>query len=711
MLILNLVKAQVPQGFKYQTAIRDNNGAVLANKLVAIKLSLLAGSATGTLIYSEVHKVATNDFGVANLNVGNGTVGSGNFSTIDWGSNTFFLKTEIDVNNGTNFIFMGTSQLLSVPFAMYAAKSANAANDKDQDSTNEIQNINLNNNTLQLSKNGGSVDLTKYDKDSQQLVLNGNTLSITKGNSIVLSGAVDLDADPTNEIQNLTLSNDSLKLSKSNYVILPKDNDADSTNEIQSLSVSQNKLSLSKSNQVNIDADTTNEIQSLSIVNDSLQLSKANKVAFPKDNDRDSLNELQMLSRSNDTIFLSKGNFVVLPKNIPDKQYSKSIFQSIVSTNFNLGKELSSNVSLGFADGYSISSDNIFDIDSAGSFIIGYNYKDSIKMKNNVFNLSGYNFIIAKFSKQGNLIWTKNFGTGIGGRNYIYSLKIDSASNLGIITGIIGGNLSLGTTIFNNNPFIAAIELTNGNIVWSFITNNIYHQPSILNNRVTYFTNPSGNSNRSIVSRLLSNGSIVVNEVITLTNPPSNVQWFNTSITESLNHYYLLYTFTNNEKYLACIRKSDFSTKWDINLPQSPYIGTNTSIMFYNNYIYATFYDNSLKIDTNGIIIVNKKMKFPLNRSFPKIIDNKIYIPQEIPINLIADDTILNPNSVTSEIGYLIYDLNLNYLDYFGIKNYGSFGYPLIACRSNEIYLLVNFKEDIFLNNSKNESGFYLIRK
>lgn len=274
LLILNLATAQVPQGFKYQTAIRDNNGAVIANKLVAIKLSLLTGSANGTAVYSEVHNVATNDFGVANLNVGNGTVGLGNFSNIDWGSNTFFLKTEVDINNGTNFTFMGTSQLLSVPFAMYAAKSANAADDKDKDSINEIQNISLNNNTLQLNKNGGSVELTKYDKDSQQLVLNGNILSITKGNSIVLNGAVDLDADPTNEIQNLSLSKDTLKLSKANYVVLPKDNDADSTNEIQNLSVNQNKLTISKSNQVNIDADTTNEIQSLQQNGNAISLSK-----------------------------------------------------------------------------------------------------------------------------------------------------------------------------------------------------------------------------------------------------------------------------------------------------------------------------------------------------------------------------------------------------------------------------------------------------
>jgi hypothetical protein len=342
ILCIGIANAQTPQGFKYQAVVRDNSGLALANKLVAIRLSLLLNSTNGTSIYSEVHNIATNDFGVANLNVGSGTNTTGNFANIDWGAGTYFLKTEADITNGSNFVFLGTSQLLSVPYAMYAAKSANAANDFDKDSLNEIQNISLNgnnlqlnknggsidltkyttdidtdsqslslkghtlsitrgnniqlndidslneiqnltltNNNLQLNKNGGSVDLTKYDKDSQQLVLNGNTLSITKGNTIVLSGAVDLDSDPTNEIQNLSIKKDTISISRANYILLPKDNDTDSTNEIQMLSVNQNKLSISKSNQVNIDADTTNEIQSLLFTNDTLKISKNNSVVVP----------------------------------------------------------------------------------------------------------------------------------------------------------------------------------------------------------------------------------------------------------------------------------------------------------------------------------------------------------------------------------------------------------------------------------------------
>jgi microcystin-dependent protein len=332
----------IPQGFKYQTAIRDNTGALLSNKLVALRLSFLRASATGTVIYVETHNLNTNDFGIANLNIGTGTPLQGNFETIDWSNGPYFLKTELDVNNGSNFLFMGTNQLLSVPFALYAAKSANAENDFDKDSLNEIQQLSLNSNQLQLSKNGGSIILSKYidntdsqtlslsdrkliisngnfvnlndndslneiqnislagdqlqlsknggsinlskytdNTDSQTLILQGTNLSISRGNSITLSGVVDLDSDPTNEIQTLSINKDSIRLSQANYIILPKDNDLDSTNEIQTLLVTGNKLIISKSNQVNIDGDTSNEIQSLSFVNDSLRLSKSNRVFMP----------------------------------------------------------------------------------------------------------------------------------------------------------------------------------------------------------------------------------------------------------------------------------------------------------------------------------------------------------------------------------------------------------------------------------------------
>jgi hypothetical protein len=405
-ILNNFSDAQTPQGFKYQAVVRDNSGLALTNKLVAIRLSLLLNSTNGTSVYSEVHNIATNDFGVANLNVGAGTNTTGNFANIDWGAGTYFLKTEADITNGNNFVFLGTSQLLSVPYAMYAAKSANAANDFDKDSLNELQNLNvsnnklsitkgnqvnidadtaneiqtltLTNNNLQLNKNGGSVDLTKYDKDSQQLVLNGNTLSITKGNSIVLSGAVDLDSDPTNEIQLLTLKKDTISLSKANYIVLPKDNDADSTNEIQTLTYK----------------------------NDTIQLSKANNIVLPKDNDRDSLNELQLLSRSNDTIFLSKGNFIVLPNS-----YSPIGVFSLNNIKYNSNRYYKL-LDSGQSNYTTPDFGNCVIFDSLGNFYFAGSYTnpiiiDGVKLINTNATSSG--FFLVKYNKFGVKQWLNNY--------------------------------------------------------------------------------------------------------------------------------------------------------------------------------------------------------------------------------------------------------------------------------------------------------------
>lgn len=119
---------QTPQAFKYQAVARDTTGNVLANQNVSFQISILQGSVTGTSVYVETHNTITNDFGLVNLEIGNGTPVSGYFTTIDWGTDSYFLKTEMDETGGTNYQLMGTSQLLSVPYALQAG---NAATDND----------------------------------------------------------------------------------------------------------------------------------------------------------------------------------------------------------------------------------------------------------------------------------------------------------------------------------------------------------------------------------------------------------------------------------------------------------------------------------------------------------------------------------------------------------------------------------------------------
>lgn len=112
--------AQAPQAFKYQAVARDNSGNTLANQNVSFRISILQGSSSGTNVYSESHTTTTNPYGLANLNIGAGTVISGSFASISWGSNNYFIKVELDVAGGTAYSLMGTTQLLSVPYALYA---------------------------------------------------------------------------------------------------------------------------------------------------------------------------------------------------------------------------------------------------------------------------------------------------------------------------------------------------------------------------------------------------------------------------------------------------------------------------------------------------------------------------------------------------------------------------------------------------------------
>lgn len=120
---LSIVKSQTPQAFKYQAVVRGTDGIALSNKNVNLKILLLKGSDKGTIVYSETHNVISTQEGLVILEIGNGSKISGDFPTIDWKTGIYFIRIEIDAQGGNNFVFMGVSQLLSVPYALYAEKS------------------------------------------------------------------------------------------------------------------------------------------------------------------------------------------------------------------------------------------------------------------------------------------------------------------------------------------------------------------------------------------------------------------------------------------------------------------------------------------------------------------------------------------------------------------------------------------------------------
>jgi hypothetical protein len=121
------VTAQAPQSFCYQAVARDNLGNILANQSVSFRISILSGSVSGTATYSETHTgLSTNVFGLIELEIGKGTPVTGVFTAIDWGSNSYFVKIEMDPSGGSAYQELSTNQLLSVPYSLYAGTSKTA---------------------------------------------------------------------------------------------------------------------------------------------------------------------------------------------------------------------------------------------------------------------------------------------------------------------------------------------------------------------------------------------------------------------------------------------------------------------------------------------------------------------------------------------------------------------------------------------------------
>jgi uncharacterized protein (TIGR02145 family) len=123
LFISGFLKAQSPQKINFQSIVRNTNGVIFSNKTLSFKISILSGSITGTQVYSETHTSTTDAIGLVSLQIGTGTVLSGAFAAITWENATHFIKLEADFNGGNNYVLLGTKELMSVPYAMYASKT------------------------------------------------------------------------------------------------------------------------------------------------------------------------------------------------------------------------------------------------------------------------------------------------------------------------------------------------------------------------------------------------------------------------------------------------------------------------------------------------------------------------------------------------------------------------------------------------------------
>ena len=118
--------SQAPEGINYQALVRDNDGNPLANTSVGIKISIYQGSVSGSIVFEEEFSPNTNQFGLVNLVIGQGALISGDFASIDWGLGPYFVEVSADEAGGANYELLGTQELMSVPYALYAKTAENA---------------------------------------------------------------------------------------------------------------------------------------------------------------------------------------------------------------------------------------------------------------------------------------------------------------------------------------------------------------------------------------------------------------------------------------------------------------------------------------------------------------------------------------------------------------------------------------------------------
>jgi len=186
VIISAIAFAQAPNKMSYQAVIRNSSNQLVVSHSVGMRISILLGSPSGNAVYVETQTPTTNVNGLVTLEIGGGTVLSGAFDAIDWSNGTYFIKTETDPTGGTNYSITGTSQLLSVPYALYAKNAGNGFSGSYNDLTNKPILFDGNYNSLS-------------NKPIFNVSKTGDTLTMGNGNWVIIPGisAVNLTLNST----------------------------------------------------------------------------------------------------------------------------------------------------------------------------------------------------------------------------------------------------------------------------------------------------------------------------------------------------------------------------------------------------------------------------------------------------------------------------------------------------------------------------------
>ncbi|MBQ7490125.1 MAG: hypothetical protein IJT51_06385, partial [Bacteroidales bacterium] len=236
--------AQAPQKFTYQAVVRDAYNTLVPSKPIGVKISILQSGLNGPVVYAEEHTTVTNANGLMTLQIGGGTVVNGDFASIDWSAGPYFLKCETDPQGGTNYTVTGAQQLLSVPYALYSEKTADAFSGDYNDLSNAPT---IPTTTDELVNDAGFITAADIPDSVSYFVNDAGYItkdSIPNTVSTFINDAnyITKDSIPTNvsafindagyltsytEVQALSISNDTIFLTNGGFVKLPAGFDGD----------------------------------------------------------------------------------------------------------------------------------------------------------------------------------------------------------------------------------------------------------------------------------------------------------------------------------------------------------------------------------------------------------------------------------------------------------------------------------------------------
>jgi hypothetical protein len=208
-LVFTLV-AQSPQKMSYQAVVRNNSGQIVKDQTISLKASILQGSVSGNAVYTETHKCKTNINGLFSILIGDG-VSESSFSMIDWSNGEYFIKTEIDLNGGTNYTITGTTQLLSVPYSFYSSTSETVKTER-QSLAEVIDNMNSADGQIKdLSDPTDMKDAVNKEYVTFRISKTGDTLTMGNDQSIIIPGisTANVKAPKVSTLEGYDISNTS----------------------------------------------------------------------------------------------------------------------------------------------------------------------------------------------------------------------------------------------------------------------------------------------------------------------------------------------------------------------------------------------------------------------------------------------------------------------------------------------------------------------